>query len=288
VCSAATPFTEWLPTKAARAAKSNTREPIAGIDQKAAQARAVEYLRDAPLAVEGDGGDATAFQVAARVRDFGVDEATCLELMLKDWNPGCSPPWDANELAVKVGNAYAYTKDRPGNAAPEAVFKPIDPFADVHRWDLPQVSRELERIRELSKTDPQRFSEVRGALFGLNVTTASLGWLLAGSVGGWLIVAGGFTGLGAFCAGMAVAGTRRSQSGAVGTGAQGVCIEQPGGKRTIYPHRAVLSRLARLNRWTSGSAGTVERSVSVGRRTDGVARSQVRVPAGQRNAWSRD
>ena len=50
-------------------------------------------------------------------------------------------------------------------------------------------------------------SEVRGALFGLNVTTASLGWLLAGSLGGWLIVAGGFNALGALCAGMAVAGT---------------------------------------------------------------------------------
>jgi len=49
-------------------------------------------------------------------------------------------------------------------------------------------------------------SEVRGALFGLNVTTASLGWLLAGSVGGWLIASGGFTGLGAFCGGMALAG----------------------------------------------------------------------------------
>jgi len=50
-------------------------------------------------------------------------------------------------------------------------------------------------------------SEIRGALFGLNITTASLGWLLAGSLGGWLIVAGGFGGLGAFCAGMAVLGT---------------------------------------------------------------------------------
>jgi DHA1 family inner membrane transport protein len=50
-------------------------------------------------------------------------------------------------------------------------------------------------------------SQVRGALFGLNVTTASLGWLLAGSLGAWLIVAGGFTALGAFCAAMAVAGT---------------------------------------------------------------------------------
>ncbi|MFL6581898.1 MAG: MFS transporter [Burkholderiales bacterium] len=43
-------------------------------------------------------------------------------------------------------------------------------------------------------------SELRSALFGLNITMASLGWLLAGSVGAWLIAVGGFAGLGAFCA----------------------------------------------------------------------------------------
>ena len=49
-------------------------------------------------------------------------------------------------------------------------------------------------------------SELRGALFGINVTMASLGWLLAGSLGGWLIATGGFTAVGVFCAAMAVAG----------------------------------------------------------------------------------
>jgi DHA1 family inner membrane transport protein len=43
-------------------------------------------------------------------------------------------------------------------------------------------------------------SELRSALFGLNITMASMGWLLAGSVGGWLISVNGFTGLGAFAA----------------------------------------------------------------------------------------
>ena len=41
-------------------------------------------------------------------------------------------------------------------------------------------------------------SELRSALFGLNITMASLGWLLAGSVGAWLIAVSGFAGLGAF------------------------------------------------------------------------------------------
>ena len=50
-------------------------------------------------------------------------------------------------------------------------------------------------------------SEIRGALFGLNITTNSIGWLLAGSAGGWLIATGGFVALGAFCAGAAVLGS---------------------------------------------------------------------------------
>jgi DHA1 family inner membrane transport protein len=49
-------------------------------------------------------------------------------------------------------------------------------------------------------------SEVRGAVFGLTVTMASVGWLLAGSVGAGLIAAGGFPALGIFCSVLALAG----------------------------------------------------------------------------------
>jgi DHA1 family inner membrane transport protein len=49
-------------------------------------------------------------------------------------------------------------------------------------------------------------SELRSTLFGLNITMASMGWLLAGSVGGWLISVGGFAGLGAFSALVAALG----------------------------------------------------------------------------------
>ena len=48
--------------------------------------------------------------------------------------------------------------------------------------------------------------EVRGAVFGLTVTMASVGWLLAGSVGAALVAAGGFAGLGVFCAVLALLG----------------------------------------------------------------------------------
>jgi len=49
-------------------------------------------------------------------------------------------------------------------------------------------------------------SELRGALFGLNVTMASLGWLLAGSVGATLVAASGFAGVGVLCAATALMG----------------------------------------------------------------------------------
>jgi DHA1 family inner membrane transport protein len=48
--------------------------------------------------------------------------------------------------------------------------------------------------------------EVRSALFGLNITMASVGWLMAGSLGGWLVSVGGFAGLGWFCSATAAAG----------------------------------------------------------------------------------
>ena len=49
-------------------------------------------------------------------------------------------------------------------------------------------------------------SQLRGALFGLNVTMASMGWLLAGTVGGALIGTVGFASLGALCAMTALLG----------------------------------------------------------------------------------
>lgn len=59
--------------------------------------------------------------------------------------------------------------------------------------------------------------DIRGALFGLNITTASIGWLLAGSAGGILIETTGFSGLALFCAGLALVGAMLSlASGTIG------------------------------------------------------------------------
>ena len=54
-------------------------------------------------------------KVACRLRDFGLRPQTASELLLEPggWNEHCRPPWEPEELAVKVRNAYKYGKNRP-------------------------------------------------------------------------------------------------------------------------------------------------------------------------------
>ena len=49
--------------------------------------------------------------------------------------------------------------------------------------------------------------DMRGAVLGANVTTASMGWLGASAVGGWLIGSFGFASLAMFCAAIGLCGT---------------------------------------------------------------------------------
>lgn len=106
---------------------ANTERTKREVDSVRARSRATLYLKkEAPIAIEGDGGDQTTFKVAARVKDFGVPEAECLELMLEHWNPRCTPPWQTSDLSAKVRHAYKYGLEPVGSAAPETQF-PIIP-----------------------------------------------------------------------------------------------------------------------------------------------------------------
>lgn len=80
---------------------------------------AKEWLSSAArVAVEGMGGDATAYATAAHLRSFAISEEKAFALMVEHWNPRCQPPWNEDEydhLAQKVRNAYAYATSPPGN-----------------------------------------------------------------------------------------------------------------------------------------------------------------------------
>lgn len=89
--------------------------------------QAREYLtNDAPPAIEGSGGDQTTYQVACKLRDYGLSAAEAVELMAEHYNPRCEPPWSIEELHVKVGNAFAYAQNAPGSGNVAAKFDAVE------------------------------------------------------------------------------------------------------------------------------------------------------------------
>lgn len=115
---------DWVREKLGK--NSNKLElvpPVEDIDEDQAMIRGVRYLEDeAPLAIEGHGGDATTFRVAARLKDIGLNPNQAWTAMLNHWNERCEPPWSSEELGQKVTNAYNYGQDTAGSHSPEAIF----------------------------------------------------------------------------------------------------------------------------------------------------------------------
>ncbi len=116
--------------------------------------RARHYLlNEAPLAVQGAGGDETTFKVACRVKDFGVSPADACTLMSEHWNPRCEPPWDPVDLDTKIGNAYGYGKHPIGVAAPEAAFPPVQESPLLtNREQAQEVGKVLHPFDILNRT----------------------------------------------------------------------------------------------------------------------------------------
>ena len=116
------------------------------VNQDHAQRRAEWYLEhEAPIAVQGQGGDQTTFCVAAKLKDIGVSEPIAAMLLWDSWNPRCEPPWSSDELERKVRNAYAYGVNTPGIAAPEVEFAAVPFVEDAH------TEKELHPYEKLNK-----------------------------------------------------------------------------------------------------------------------------------------
>lgn len=93
--------------------------PACELDTPAAIERATAYLKhEAPPAIQGQGGDNTAYRVACAVKDAGVSEHECLNLMLEHYQPRCASQCgledEAAWLEQKVASAYAHGQNPPG------------------------------------------------------------------------------------------------------------------------------------------------------------------------------
>jgi hypothetical protein len=141
-------------------------------DSERAYKRAKRWLlTGAPLAIEGDGGEQLTYNVACRLRDFGCSQAQALDLMLKYWADRCSPPWNADDLSVKVSNAYAYAQEQPGSGAPEIVFSPVeDPLTGAEHWTADQIREHAADLLLLARHDADRLARLRDGWDMFDVT----------------------------------------------------------------------------------------------------------------------
>jgi hypothetical protein len=130
-------------------------------DTDAIRERCIEYLKnDAPLAIEGRGGDATTLQVFGRLKDEGATLDMAVELAAEWWNDRCEPPWTIEDLATKARNAYTYLKENaPGSATPEADFADDPPdYKAINAYIEADEFRQfkLTRAKLKSSTAPSR------------------------------------------------------------------------------------------------------------------------------------
>lgn len=147
------PAPEWIIEECG---KRKVKDPLApkaveGVDPQRAKLRAIEYLFDAPRSVEGQGGDETAFKVACRVKDCGVDEHTAFILMSGQWNDECDPCWSFEDLRKKIANAYAYGLEPIGSSALEAQFPPLEPNSAEPETTGPLEEEKDHPFHELNK-----------------------------------------------------------------------------------------------------------------------------------------
>ncbi|MEK6578878.1 MAG: AAA family ATPase [Bdellovibrionota bacterium] len=143
---------EWLISRCSRAKEPNPLAVVSlqGINVERAIERATKYLlEEAPPAIEGLGGNTATFRVACRVKDFGVAQSQCFELMSKFYNGRCIPAWEPVDLQKLVRNAFTYGTDRPGLAAPEIVFQPT-PTSQIRPPNSTKPRIELIPFKEIS------------------------------------------------------------------------------------------------------------------------------------------
>jgi hypothetical protein len=72
------------------------------------------YAAKGDVAVEGHGGDARTYKLAAEVMDYGISPQRTVELIDELWNPHCMPSWSDSELEAIVEHTAKYRANEIG------------------------------------------------------------------------------------------------------------------------------------------------------------------------------
>jgi hypothetical protein len=105
-------------------------DAVVTLDSEIGVRNAEHFLAfEAPLAVQGAGGDLTTFKTAAWCKDLGLSEEMTYALMLEYYLPRCDADWPLDQqeawLRDKVHNAYQFTAKAAGSDSPEHLFSGV-------------------------------------------------------------------------------------------------------------------------------------------------------------------
>jgi P4 family phage/plasmid primase-like protien len=130
--------------------------------------RAAAYVAKMPAAVENKKGDSTTYNTACRIaRDFDLDSDDALTV-LRPWNARCRPPWDENDLLVKIQNAFKY-----GNGEVGTLLKETPAAAgEVNSKGFTQASRSVRSDQNRTGEADYVGPDVEGILTTADGTTA--------------------------------------------------------------------------------------------------------------------
>ena len=110
-------FLDDLATSQAKKTQSVSVRPTTDLlynDDTTLIDRAGKYLAKMPEAIAGQGGhDRTLEAARVLVHDFAIEPDAAFQLLWKDYNPRCQPPWSERELLHKVSEAVKLGGDKP-------------------------------------------------------------------------------------------------------------------------------------------------------------------------------
>ncbi len=82
------------------------------VDQQERDSLGIEWLRECPPSIQGQGGDAALHSAALGLAYLGIGETRGAQLLEGYFNPRCSPPWGASKLEYEISRTCAYTRER--------------------------------------------------------------------------------------------------------------------------------------------------------------------------------
>lgn len=97
---------------------ANAQEALVDEDDARGIALAVQAIASTPPAIDGERSQ-RAYELACKVRDFGISEVMCRSLMAA-W--GASSNVVGDDLHMRISNAYAYAQNASGVKHPDVLF----------------------------------------------------------------------------------------------------------------------------------------------------------------------